>query len=114
MLTATGLSRLVHLGVLALLAAAGGAWAQDAADPVPIPGGLHVFAPGPRKLGLQGLGVEPSTIIDFQGDVALAYMGGDATDADGHRYQLQADMRILSGEYVSADGVHRNAAFGFV
>jgi len=92
-------------------------YAQTKSDPVPIPGGLrgfHVFAPGPRGLNFQGLNVEPSTITDFDGDVALAYVFGSATDGNGHAYDLKTDMRVFRGEYVSADGVHREGAFGFV
>jgi hypothetical protein len=89
-------------------------YAQAMSDPVPIPGGIHVFAPGPRGLKLQGLDVEPSTITDFDGDVALAYVFGKATDGNGHAYDLKTDMRVFRGEYVSADGVHREGAFGFV
>ncbi len=86
----------------------------DDASPVPIPGGLHVFAPGPRSLGFQGLDIEPNTITDFQGVVALAYLTGEATDGEGHSFKMFDDMRIFQGEYVGADGVHRHGTFAFV
>ena len=88
--------------------------AQDGSEPVPIPGGFHFFSPGPPRLGYRGLDVEPSTITNFQGDVALAYLTGSARSADGHDFRLTADMRVFSGEYVAADGVSRRGAFGFV
>ena len=86
--------------------------AQD--EPVPIPGGFHFFAPGPPRLGYRGLQVEASTITNFQGDVALAYLTGTARAADGHDFLLGADMRVFSGDYVAADGISRRGVFGFV
>jgi hypothetical protein len=94
----------------------------DRPDPVPIPGGLqvpggplvHVFAPGPPAFGFMGLDVDPSTITNFNGFSMLAYLGGTATDADGHPYDLQADMRAYRGTYVAADGTTHQGTFGFV
>jgi len=102
--------------VLLLLAATlpGHVGAQDASEPLPIPGGFHFFAPGPPRLGYRGLNVEASTITDFSGDVALAYLVGRARSADGESFLLGADMRVFRGEYVAADGVTRRGAFGFV
>ena len=88
--------------------------AQDASEPLPIPGGFHFFAPGPPRLGYRGLNVEASTITNFSGDVALAYLVGRARSADGESFLLGADMRVFRGEYVAADGVTRRGAFGFV
>jgi hypothetical protein len=98
---------------LLILLLATPALAQDLA-PVPIPGGAHVWAPGPASLGFQGVDVDPSTITDFQGVTALAYLIGEAVDGDGQRYKMFDDMRVFQGEYVGADGVHRNGTFGFV
>jgi len=84
------------------------------AEPVPIPGGAHIFAPGPRSLGLMGLHVEPSSISDFQGVVALAYLSGSATDGDSHRYDLAVDLRIMSGDYLAADGSAQTGTFAFI
>ncbi len=98
--------------VLALLP--GVVRAQAGSDPVPIPGGLggsHVFAPGPA---FQGLVVEPNTITNFEGDVALAYVYGKAHDGVGHAYDVRTDMRVFRGAYVAADGIRREGAFGFV
>ena len=87
----------------------------QAQEPLPIPGGrFHFFAPGPKRLGLSGLNVEASTITNFSGDVALAYLVGRARSADGESFLLGADMRVFRGEYVAADGVTRRGAFGFV
>jgi len=84
------------------------------AEPVPIPGGAHLFSPGPRSLGLMGLHVEPSSISDFQGVVALAYLSGSATDGESHRYDLAVDLRIMSGDYVAADGSAQTGTFAFI
>jgi hypothetical protein len=88
--------------------------AQDASEPLPIPGGFHFFAPGPPRLGYRGLNVEASTITNFSGDVALAYLVGRARSAAGKDFALGADMRVFHGDYVAADGVTRRGAFGFV
>jgi hypothetical protein len=97
--------------------------------PKPIPGGLplpdgsliHVFAPGPvgvtlpyTGVQLQGLDVEPSVITDYSGFTALAFHVGTATDGDGTAYNLETDIRVLSGSYVAADGSHRGGVFGFI
>lgn len=101
------------LVLLLLVVATAGVRAQD--EPLPIPGGrFHFFAPGPRLLGLSGLHVEASTITNFQGDVALAYLRGTARSAAGQDFVLEADMRVFSGDYVAADGVSRRGVFGFV
>jgi hypothetical protein len=103
------------LALLLLVVTSAGVHAQDGSEPVPIPGGrFHFFAPGPRLLGLSGLHVEASTITNFQGDVALAYLRGTARSAAGQDFLLGADMRVFSGDYVAADGISRRGVFGFV
>jgi hypothetical protein len=75
--------------------------------PQPIPGGIefgefiHVFIPGPKGdvlpftgTPLMGLDVEPSTITDFRGQVALAYLLGSAETSDG-RQDLEVDVRVM-------------------
>ncbi len=108
------------LGVVLLLPSS--AMAIDTA-PVPIPGGfvpfpgapfIHVFAPGPADLGLMGKDIEPNTITNFQGFSALAYIAGTATDADGNSYNMQTDMRVFSGTYVSGDGSVLHGTFAFI
>ena len=101
---------IVLLGCL-LLPAAG---RSEDASPVPIGGAFHIYAPGPPSLGFAGLQVEPNSFTDFQGTIALAYVTGQATDNMGHRYRMENDMRIMTGEYVAADGLRRNGSFGFV
>lgn len=86
--------------------------------PVPIPGGLfpglHVFAPGPVALGLSGEDTEPNTITNFRGNIAHAFLVGLATGSDGETYEFFNDMRVFSGNYVSADGTHHRGTFGFI
>jgi hypothetical protein len=95
--------------------------------PRPIPGGLdlpplvHVFLPGPETitlpfsgLTLQGLDVEASTITDFNGVTALAYVVGTASGNDGSSYNLEADVRVFEGEYVGADGSPRAGTFALM
>jgi hypothetical protein len=97
--------------------------------PKPIPGGIalpngttiHVFPPGPPDvtlpfsgLTLAGLDVEPSLITDYKGVTALAYHAGTATGSDGKRYNLETDMRAMSGTYVATDGTRRHGLFAFI
>ena len=102
------------LGALLVLGLLPGQARSEDASPVPIPGGGHIFAPGPASLNLPGFGVEPSSITDFQGTVALAYVTGQAIDNLGHQYRMVNDMRIMTGEYVAADGLKRDGTFGFI
>ena len=89
---------------------------------VHIPGGLvippliHVFAPGPTQQGDQGLDVEPNVISNFRGFAAQAYpVGlGTATDSEGNAYDVNSDMRVFQGEYVSSDGTHHRGTFAFI
>jgi hypothetical protein len=101
-------------------------------EPKPIPGELdlsdlglkppydfiHQFSPGPKgvvlpftKVPLQGLNVEPSTITDFKGATALAYHVGKAKGSDGKTYNLETDIRVMEGRYVSVEGTRRQGAF---
>ena len=97
--------------------------------PRPIPGGIvlpdgsviHVFAPGPpsvtlpfSRLQLQGLDYEPSVITDYSGFTALAFHVGAASGSDGASYNLETDMRVMSGRYVAVDGSLRRGVFAFV
>jgi hypothetical protein len=97
--------------------------------PKPIPGGLtlpdgstiHVFVPGTPGLvlpftrtPLQGFDADPTTITDFDGTSALAFLLGTATGRDGTRYDLEADMRAFKGTYVDATGTRRFGTFAFI
>lgn len=100
--------------------------------PEPIPGGLpigapvpydfiHVFLPGPTDvtlpfsgLPLQGLDVEPSTITNFKGKTALAFILGSARGSDGVEYGLEVDVRAFEGKYVDADGSTNRGAFALI
>lgn len=100
--------------------------------PEPIPGGLpvglpspydfiHIFLPGPpeielpfSKLRLMGLDVEPSTITDYKGTTALAYVIGTATGSDDVEYGLEVDIRAFEGTFVAADGSTNNGTFAMI
>jgi len=99
--------------VIAVLLAATTAHAFDGAMPVP-PGGPHIFAPGPRSLGLQGPQANPSSVGNFDGTVALAYLKGRATGGDGHRFLMLNDMRIMTGDYLAGDGSRHHGSFAFI
>jgi hypothetical protein len=80
--------------------------------PDPIPGGtpiglpppfdlIHLFTPGPlgvtlpfSGIPLEGLNVEPSTLTNFSGATALAYLAGSARGNDGVEYGLEVDLRV--------------------
>jgi hypothetical protein len=91
--------------------------------PKPIPGGLdfgqliHLFLPGPNGVVLPftgsplgGFDVEPSTITDFRGQVALAYLLGSAETSDG-KQDLEVDIRVMQGRYVAENGERRFGTF---
>jgi hypothetical protein len=85
-----------------------------ASDPVPVLPGSTILSPGPRALGFAGLRADPSTIGNFRGLVALAYLRGRVRDATGRRWVMENDIRLLQGDYVSADGIERQGTFAFV
>jgi hypothetical protein len=60
---------------------------------------------------LQGFNVEPSTITDFMGFTALAYHAGTVTGSDGVTYNLEADIRVMEGEYIGEDGRRHEGTF---
>jgi hypothetical protein len=95
--------------------------------PRPIPGGLpvglpppydliHLFLPGPTNVTLpfsgsqlMGLNVEPSTITNFNGKTALAYVVGQARGSDGTTYGLEVDIRAFKGRYRTNGEAHSGA-----
>jgi hypothetical protein len=84
---------------------------------LPVPGGIiHVFLPGPPSVTLpfsnttlMGLNVEPSTITNFKGSSAVAFVIGTAKGSDGKTYNLEVDIRALEGEYVAGGATQRGA-----
>jgi len=106
------------IGLLDPLAAFG----RTAGSPQPIPGGLkfvgdsvelvpadpdvHVLPPG--------LGLEASTITDFNGVLAAADVQGGAHGSDGTAYDFDADMRVMQGWYVDTDDRLKKGTFGFI
>ena len=102
------------ISALVVLVSVAGAHAFDGTMPVPVPGASHIFAPGPRSLGLAGLAVNPSSIGDFAGVVALAYVKGRAVGGDGRRFLMANDMRLMSGAYLAADGSSHSGSFAFI
>jgi len=108
-------SRAIRLLLVVAVVAAASRARADASDPVPVLGGDQVLSPGPRSLGFKGIAADPSSIGNFQGLVALAYLRGRVRDATGHRWVMANDIRLLQGDYVPADGgVHRRGTFAFV
>lgn len=91
-----------------------------AGEPLPIPGGVapgfHVWVPGPPELApfFMGIDVEPNTITNFNGFVAMAYLLGSATGSDGKTYDQFHDMRIMRGVYVDSEGRRQSGTFAFI
>lgn len=88
-----------------------------------IPGGpfIHVHAPGPDGMMLpisgfpySGLNVDPTTIGNFDGFTAVAYVAGEATGSDGKKYLMETDVRAFKGTYKDAGGMDRTGVFAFV
>jgi hypothetical protein len=128
-LAAAGLTATVARPGIASAASSHDGARQPAPLPKPIPGGLpvgptgiiHIFIPGPDTITLpftqttlQGLDVEPSTITDFNGFTALAYVIGTATGSDGAQYNLEVDIRAFEGEYVSQSGELGEGTFALI
>jgi hypothetical protein len=104
-------------GAVALLPFLGStvALAGGNAEPTPIPGGSVPPPVGPHAW-LPQRGLEPSTIFDFDGTVALAdiFGSGEATqNGMSWNANFNADMRFMTGRYVGLDGVTREGSFGF-
>jgi hypothetical protein len=66
------------------------------------------------KVPLEGLNVEPSTITNFDGATALAFVVGKATGNHGKTYNLETDFRIMEGRYVSVEGTRRQGTFALI
>ena len=103
-----------------------GAKAFAPTDPVPIPGGTpglggayHVFGPTPDG-SLDPIDAEPSTIGDFNGVVALAFINGSVTRTNARTGEVRvlptlfSDMRLMQGVYRGEDGKPHHGAFALV
>jgi hypothetical protein len=108
------------------------ALAQNAAQPVPIPGGspgisalggalFHVY--GPAAEGIDppdAIDAEPITITDFNGVIGLAYLNGTVRRTDlrtGETLELpfvDSDMRFMRGTFRGTDGQVHRGAFAFI
>jgi hypothetical protein len=116
--------------LLVLLLMPGGAAGAAPSAPRPIPGGIqipkgpliHIYLPGPKsvtlpfsKLQLMGEEVEPSTITNSRGFVAMAALVGRAGDAARpSRFNIEADIRVFQGEYVGGDGRRQRGTFALI
>jgi len=111
------------------LAVGGGLWFPDVAgaapvggsDPRPIPSVLTIpgFPLPPLHVQPPGFGFEPSTITDFEGAVAAAEIRGtgigtNTKTGETTPYTFDADMRFMTGTYVSLNGQTRRGTFGFI
>jgi hypothetical protein len=91
------------------------ALATGGPEPKPIPGGSVPPPIGPR-VWLPQRGLEPSTVFDFDGTVALADVYGSGEVHQGglsFPANFNADMRFMTGKYVDLDGVTQEGTFGF-
>ncbi len=82
---------------------------------------IHWLLPGPEGsatplLGLPGFGldVDPSTVTDFHGFTAYAVVAGGGVGSDGNAYDVEFDIRVMSGEFVAEDGGTHEGTFGFL
>jgi hypothetical protein len=89
--------------------------------PKPIPGGIQPGGPGTPLFHVQflGLGVENSTITDFNGSIGATDVQGTGVGTNlvtGKKTELlfDTDMRFMKGTFVGTDGHVHHATFGFV
>jgi hypothetical protein len=91
-------------------------------DPRPIAGGFSEFGhfyhqryPDQDTADTE----DPSTIIDFNGHIGLAYVDGMGTHTDKmtgkvRHLPYRIDLRFMKGVYVGKDGKHHYGAFGAI
>src|SRR5947199_138653 len=80
--------------------------ADTASDPVPVLPGSTILSPGPRALGFKdGLAADPSTIGNFRGLVALAYMRGSLRGPIRRRGLLVQHMPRLAAASLAFAGL---------
>ena len=78
-------------------------------DPVPTPTTTLGF-----HFGFFGLGIDPSSITNFNGFVGVADVQGTGVDNGGNTLLFDTDMRFMSGVYAGVDGAVHKGTFGFV
>lgn len=103
--------QILRVALCILVLATVSAWAQTQPLMVPIPGGdvipnpdgtnslWNVFSPGVGPF-LDGRDAEPNIITNFNGQVAMGYTLGTATDNKGNQYAVLTDIRVYQGDYV--------------
>jgi hypothetical protein len=90
------------------------------AAPRPIPGGFTLpdFSIVPTGADLHllspSVGLEMSTITDFNGVIGGSETQGTAEGSDGTPYSFDCDMRFMRGVYIGLDGRVHNGSFGFI
>ena len=98
--------------------------------PLPIPGGfanptgghfVHLNLPGPVDQPPPNPPTspfpatnEPSTITDFNGDLAVADVTGTGTDGSGNTLYFAADLRFMDGLYQDVNGNVQHGMFALV
>lgn len=88
--------------------------ARRAGQPRPIPGGTRFLGPGTELFHAFFPGVgEPITITDFNGFSGVGHIQGVGAGANAG-LTFDVDNRFMTGEYISLDGQHFNATFGFL
>jgi len=82
---------------------------------------IHLQIPGPTDITLLysqttlfGLNLERTTVGNFRGTTALAYLLGTAAGSDGVEYGLEVDVRAFEGEYKAADGSANHGLFALI
>lgn len=80
---------------------------------------IHQFGPGSVDSTDPNNGHDPSEIFDFSGVIASADMlltgtGTDLNNGDSATYGFHADMRVMSGQFVAADGETHSHTFAFI
>jgi hypothetical protein len=61
-----------------------------------------------------GLNKERTTVGNFKGATALAYLLGTATGSDGEEYGLELDIRVSEGMYQAADSSLNRGLFAMI
>ncbi len=94
---------------------------EEVVLPNPIPGGDPTFNPFTDELlhvYFPAVGLEPSTIFDFEGVVGAAIVDGTGTGATRRRRReeliFEVDLRFMQGAYRGVDGKRHTGTFALV